>query len=225
LLLSGDPLFQFDPVVYSCGFFLPKTMLPEVLNNHFDYLIPDEIVPLVVGEGDIENSSSDSEDNDYFHGFDSSSDVPSDNTVNNTSYESLDNNDTTDSNSNVHAPNADTLNKNFDVEKNSDNNVPINPSADVHAPGAGTKTKTVKFNVPKIKNVLPDPSLSQPCTPTSAPWLSPSGTRSGTSYLNPNVLGNLPTSSPSASPSLLGRTGKALNKLLDSHPLSEKRKK
>ena len=200
-------------------------MLPEVLNNHFDYLIPDQIIPLVVGEGNIENSSSESEDSDSYHGFDSTSDVPSDSNVQNTSHDSLNNNDTTEPDSNVHAPDADTLKKKFNVEKNSENNVPTNPSADVHAPGAGTKTKTVKFNVPKIKNVLPDPSLSLPCTPTSAPWLSPSGTRSGMPYLNPKFSTNVPPSSPSASPSLLGRTGKALGKLLDSHPLSEKRKK
>ncbi len=185
-------------------------MLPEALNNHFDYLIPDEIVPLVVGEGDIENFSSDSEDSDSYHDFDSASDVPSDGN--------------TKPNSNVHAPNANTL-KNFDDEKNIDVHIPTNPSPNVHAPGAGTKPKTVKFNVPKIKNVLPDPSLNLPCTPTSAPWLSPSGTRSGTSYLNPSVLGNLPSSSPSASPTLLSRTGKMMGKLMDSHPLADKRKK
>ena len=198
-------------------------MLPEVLNNHFDYLIPDEIIPLVVGEGNIENSSSDSEDNDSFHGFDSTSDVPSDNTVNNTSYDSLDNNDTTDSNSNVHAPVDNTLNKNLNDETNS--NVPTNPSSNVHAPGAGTITKTVKFTVPKIKKNLPDPSLNQPCTPTSPPWLSPSATRSGQPFLKDFGSTRVPISSPSASPSLLGRTGKALGKLLDSHPLSESKRK
>ena len=183
-------------------------MLPEVLNNHFDYLIPDAIIPLVVGEGDIENSSSDSEDSDSYHGFDSASDVPSDGN--------------TEPNSNVHAPNADTLKENFNVEKNSDNNVPTNP---LHAPGAGTKPKSVKFTVPENNKNFNDPRLNLPCTPTSPPWLSPSGTRSGTPYLNPNVLGNVPTSSSSASPTLLGRTGKMLGKLMDSHPLSDKRKK
>ena len=185
-------------------------MLPEVLNNHFDYLIPDEIVPLVVGEGDIENSSSDSEDSDSYHGFDSASDVPSDGNI--------------EPSSNVHAPNADTLKENFNVEKNSDNNVPTNP---LHAPGAVTKPKSVKFTVPENNKNSNDPrlNLNLPCTPTSPPWLSPSGTRSGSSYLNPNVLGNLPASSASASPSLLGRTGKMLGKLMDSHPLAEPKRK
>ena len=108
-------------------------MLPEVLNNHFDYLIPDEIIPLVVGEGNIENSSSESEDSDSYHGFDSTSDVPSDNNVHNTSHDSLDANHTTEPNSNVHAPDADTLNKNLNVENKSDVNVPTNPSTNVHA--------------------------------------------------------------------------------------------
>ena len=107
-------------------------MLPEVLNNHFDYLIPDEIIPLIVDEGDNENYTSDSESSDSYHGFDSTSDVPSDSNVNNTSHDSLNDNDTTEPNSNVHAPGADTLNKNLNVEKNSDVHVSTNPSANVH---------------------------------------------------------------------------------------------
>jgi hypothetical protein len=225
LLLSGDPLFQFDPVVYSCVFFLPKPMLPDVLNNHFDYLIPDEIIPLIVDERDNENDTSDSDSSDSYHGFDSTSDVPSDSNVINTSHDSLNDNDTNEPNSNVHAPDANTLNRNLNDEKDFNVHTPTNPSASVHAPGAGTKTKTVKFNVPKIKNVLPDPSLSLPCTPPSAPWLSPSGTRSGMPYLNPKISGNVPTSSPCASPTLLGRTGKMLGKLMDSHPLAEPKRK
>jgi hypothetical protein len=98
-------------------------MLPEVLNNHFDYLLPDQIIPLVVDEGNNENSTSDSEDSDSYHGFYSTSDVLSDSTVHNTSHDSLDDNentnanDTTEPNSNVHAPGADTLNKNLNVKK------------------------------------------------------------------------------------------------------------
>jgi hypothetical protein len=61
-------------------------MLPEVLNNHFYYLIPDQIIPLVVREGTDENFTSDSEDS--YHGFDSTSDTPSDINVHNTSYDS-----------------------------------------------------------------------------------------------------------------------------------------
>jgi hypothetical protein len=54
-------------------------MLPEVLNNHFDCITPDQIVPLIVAEGDNENYTSDSKES--FHGFDSQSDKQSDTNV------------------------------------------------------------------------------------------------------------------------------------------------
>ena len=43
LLLTGDPYFQFDPVVYSCVFFSPWAGVPPILQQNFPYLIPQHI--------------------------------------------------------------------------------------------------------------------------------------------------------------------------------------
>ena len=43
LLLTGDPYFQFDPIVYDCCFWLPKKVIPPVLLNQLHYLIPENI--------------------------------------------------------------------------------------------------------------------------------------------------------------------------------------
>ena len=40
LLLTGDPFFQFDPVVYDCIFNLPSFATPPFLHQHFPYLNP-----------------------------------------------------------------------------------------------------------------------------------------------------------------------------------------
>ena len=40
LLLTGDPSFQFDPVVYDCIFNLPSFATPPFLHQHFPYLNP-----------------------------------------------------------------------------------------------------------------------------------------------------------------------------------------
>jgi hypothetical protein len=68
----------------------------NIPQKFFDYSIPDQINPLIVGEGNDENFTSDSEDS--YHGFDSTSDAPSDTNVLNTSYDSLDGNENTDVN-------------------------------------------------------------------------------------------------------------------------------
>jgi hypothetical protein len=44
LLLTGDPYFQFDPIVYDCYFWLPKRVIPPVLLNQLHYLIPENVV-------------------------------------------------------------------------------------------------------------------------------------------------------------------------------------
>jgi hypothetical protein len=198
-------------------------MLPEVLNNHFDYLIPDQIIPLVVGEGNDENHTSDSEDS--YHGLYSTSDAPSDTNAHNTSYDGLDNNENTNANvpnepTNVlHAPGADTLeNENLNTDEKNNVDTSTNPSSNINATGAGTLPTKVTLTARKIKNVLPVPSLNQPCLP-------PSTTRSGQPYTAGSRSTRVPHSLPSASPSLLGRTGKVLGKLLDSHPLSEIKRK
>ena len=43
LLLTGDPLFHFYPVVYDCFFFSPKCALLAILQNNFAHIIPDPI--------------------------------------------------------------------------------------------------------------------------------------------------------------------------------------
>ena len=44
LLLTGDPYFQFDPLVYDCIFNLPAFATPPFLHHHFQYLNPQIIV-------------------------------------------------------------------------------------------------------------------------------------------------------------------------------------
>ena len=44
LLLTGDPSFQFDPLVYDCIFNLPAFATPPFLHHHFQYLNPQIIV-------------------------------------------------------------------------------------------------------------------------------------------------------------------------------------
>ena len=44
LLLTGDPYFQFDPIIYDCIFFLPFNRAPPILQQQLGYLNPDELV-------------------------------------------------------------------------------------------------------------------------------------------------------------------------------------
>ena len=55
LLLTGDPFFQFDPVVYDCIFNLPSFATPPFLHNHFPYLNPQIIEAEDLVEPNIEN--------------------------------------------------------------------------------------------------------------------------------------------------------------------------
>jgi hypothetical protein len=55
-------------LLFILAFFSAKNMLPEILNNHFDYVIPYQIFHLNVGEGNNEKFTSDSEES--FHSFD-----------------------------------------------------------------------------------------------------------------------------------------------------------
>ena len=68
LLLTGDPYFQFDPVVYDCCFWLPKRVLPPVLVNQLHYLIPENVDTSDSDEFEsfepTENSSSESSSSD-----------------------------------------------------------------------------------------------------------------------------------------------------------------
>ena len=107
LLLTGDPYFQFDPIVYDCCFWLPKTAVPQLLLNQFNYVIPDDIVAsdsdtssseptssseteselVTESESDFENEAEDADyllpDTDGFYGSDTepSSDSLPDTTV------------------------------------------------------------------------------------------------------------------------------------------------
>ena len=202
LLLSGDPLFQFDPVIYSCVFFLPKIMLPDVLNNHFGYAVPDQINHFNIAIGDNENPTSDSEES--FNGFQSNSNSSSNNEINNDNYDEQ----TVDTNMHEGAGIPNTVQKD-------------------NATGASVRPNADNFNAPKNKNILTDFSLKPklPCVPTSVlPPGGPSRTRSGKAYgtSSPSTPG--PPSASSPSTSLLGRTGRMLGKLMDSHPLSDVRK-
>jgi hypothetical protein len=160
-------------------------MLPDVLVNYFDYAVPDQIIPLNVGEGDNENLTSDSEGS--FHGFDFQSDEQSENDVNNDSYDELPTNAYLHVDSVIH-------NK--------------QPNDNVHAPGAGELTKSVKFTNPISPNVLPDNCLIPKCSPNSGKMMGPSTTRSRRPYQTVSPSTHVPPSLPSASPTLLGRTGK-----------------
>jgi hypothetical protein len=71
LLITGDPYFQFDPIVYDCYFWLPKRVIPPVLLNQLHYLIPENVVTSDSDEfasfepsehSPTESSSSDSEE-------------------------------------------------------------------------------------------------------------------------------------------------------------------
>ena len=50
LLLTGDPVFAFDPLAYHIAFFAPQ--VPEVIQQQFDYIVPDnvELAPQPVPE-------------------------------------------------------------------------------------------------------------------------------------------------------------------------------
>ncbi len=43
LLLTGDPVFAFDPLAYHIAFFAPQ--VPEIIQQQFDYIVPDDIEP------------------------------------------------------------------------------------------------------------------------------------------------------------------------------------
>jgi hypothetical protein len=71
LLFTGDPYFQFDPIVYDCWFWLPIKVIPPVLLNQLHYLIPENVVTSDSDEfasfepskhSSLKNSSSDSEE-------------------------------------------------------------------------------------------------------------------------------------------------------------------
>ena len=83
LLLTGDPFFEFDPLVYSCCFFSPRETLPAILQHNFDYIIPDnivvnDVVPDEVGDTgpttDGANASNPVDDEPGFMTADSDSD-------------------------------------------------------------------------------------------------------------------------------------------------------
>ena len=93
LLLTGDPYFQFDPIVYDCIFFTPFNVAPPLLQQQLGYLNPDEIVVVedendnnndvvdnenVVVESDTEftETESDSEGSNAYLTVDSSPDTP-----------------------------------------------------------------------------------------------------------------------------------------------------
>jgi hypothetical protein len=43
LLLTGDPVFAFDPLAYHIAFFAPQ--VPEIIQQQLDYLLPDDEQP------------------------------------------------------------------------------------------------------------------------------------------------------------------------------------
>ena len=67
LLLTGDPYFQFDPIVYDCCFWLPKIVVPPIIQNQLHYLIPEEII----NSDSDEFIPSDTETNTSDHSSDS----------------------------------------------------------------------------------------------------------------------------------------------------------
>ena len=81
LLLTGDPYFQFDPIIYDCIFFLPFNRAPPILQQQLGYLNPDELVVNLPGNNfefendDVLNSEpeSDAYDSNGFVTADSSS--------------------------------------------------------------------------------------------------------------------------------------------------------
>ena len=44
-LLTGDPAFAFDPIVYEVCLHLPLNQLPQILQHNFDYIIPNQAPP------------------------------------------------------------------------------------------------------------------------------------------------------------------------------------
>ncbi len=69
LLLTGDPYFQFDPIVYDCCFWLPKVAIPPIIQNQLHYLIPEEIVNSDSDEfipSDNENADNHSSDSELW---------------------------------------------------------------------------------------------------------------------------------------------------------------
>ena len=43
LLLTGDPYFRFDPIVYDCCFFVPHNCVPLELQQQLPHVIPDAV--------------------------------------------------------------------------------------------------------------------------------------------------------------------------------------
>ena len=44
-LLTGDPAFAFDPIVYEVCLHLPLNQLPQILQHNFDYIVPNHAQP------------------------------------------------------------------------------------------------------------------------------------------------------------------------------------
>ena len=45
LLLTGDPHFAFDPIVYDTLIFYPRRAQPQILVDIFGYLFPEIVLP------------------------------------------------------------------------------------------------------------------------------------------------------------------------------------
>ena len=65
LLLTGDPYFQFDPIVYNYCFFSRAVDVPQILQQNFPYLLPDQVDIAVQADfTDSDTSDSDTPDPD-----------------------------------------------------------------------------------------------------------------------------------------------------------------
>ena len=115
LLLTGDPYFRFDPVVYQCCFFLPRRALPPILQNNMAHIIPENIV------------SSDSESEQ-----ESESDIDSDpepENLNETQFQTADESPSSDTNSNINSDTESNTTVNISSHNSSSDNLTIEPCA------------------------------------------------------------------------------------------------
>ena len=197
LLLTGDPYFQFDPIVYDCIFFLPFNVTPPLLQQQLGYLNPDVV--------EISDSDqSDSESSDLTEESDSEPlTVESDS--NNSQIESDSENSTIKSDSNV------TL-----VPDSASDPEPDNPNATLQT------DSSFEFFTPPCTPARPKAAQTPP-TPTAmaAASLTPPKTRSGRLY---NVLKTPPTDPPSTSgqsSSFFSRAGQAVSRMLEGPPPSQ----
>ena len=217
LLLTGDPLFQFDPCIYDCIFFLPKYANHPLLQNQFPYLNP-EIIVVAPSE-----ASSDS-DSDYFGNlFDSDPNFDSD-----PEYQSAQDSD---------------FNPDYQTAQDSDpsSNPKSDQDSDPHySPTAGQEITRPPLTEDEVMKFLADSSSESdeacapptvirirkppPSPPQPPPPGSPSRTRSGRPYAGESSTPAHGTTS-GASSSFLSRAGRIAGQLLDSHPLSLPRAK